>query len=317
MLKYILQKVGQAVLVLLIVTFLAFLLLTYMPGDMAYALVGPDASPEQVAALRTELGLDQPFLVRFFTWLTNTLKGDLGYSEFYKDTVANILVKRIPVTFIIGLISLLVSLVFGVVLGIVAAVYRGKAGDYIVSLIANFGIAAPQFWIAVILMYTFSFWLGWLPIEGYTPPSVDFGMFLKQIILPVTTLSITSVAAIARQTRSAVLETINQDYVRTARSKGLKQNTILAKHVLKNALIPVLTLLGLRVRVLFGGAVLIEKIYNIPGMGRMMVDAITMQDTNMAQGGLLVIGIVVIFSTLLVDIAYGIVDPRIRDAREG
>jgi peptide/nickel transport system permease protein len=243
------------------------------------------------------------------------IHGNFGYSLFYNDDVINVVKKPLERTIILGLISLAISFVVGIVLGVLSAVYRGKWVDDLISVIANIGIAAPQFWIGIILIYVLAMHGGFFPIEGYTDPYVNFGEFSRDIFLPVSTLAIPSVASIVRQTRSAVLETIGQDYVRTARAKGLKNKTILVKHVLKNAMIPVITLLGLRVRYVFGGSIIVEQIFNINGMGRVMAKSITMKDTNMAQCCILIIGIVVIVSTLVVDILYGVLDPRIRDKK--
>lgn len=314
MAKYITSKIIQAVVVLFIIGFATFMLLSYMPGDMATAMAG-DATPEQVAAMRAEMGLDRPISVQFVSWLQRAVRGDFGYSFYYNDEVIHVIMKPLERTMILGIISLLISFVVGIFLGIVSAVYRGKWLDDVISVIANTGIAAPQFWIGIILIYLLAMNNGIFPIEGYTDPYVNLKEFLRCSVLPVTTLAIPSVAAIARQARSAVLETIGQDYVRTARAKGLKQTTILGKHVLRNALMPVITLLGLRIRLIFGGSVIVEQIFNINGMGRVMSKAITMQDTNVAQCCVLIIGIVVILSTLLIDILYGVIDPRIRDKK--
>lgn len=314
MAKYAASKLVQAIVVLFIVGFATFMLLSYMPGDMATAMAG-DATPEQVIAMRAEMGLDRPISVQFLEWLGKAVRGDFGYSYYYNDSVIHVIMKPLERTMILGVLSLLVSFAVGIFLGVISGVYRGKWLDDLISVTANTGIAAPQFWIGIILIYVLAMNEGIFPIEGYVDPYKDFGGFVRCSVLPVATLAIPSVASIARQARSAVLETIGQDYVRTARAKGLKKITILTKHVLKNALMPVVTLLGLRVRLVFGGSVIVEEIFNINGMGRVMSKAITMQDTNMAQCCVLIIGIVVIVSTLLVDLLYGVLDPRIRDRK--
>jgi len=290
------------------------MLLSYMPGDMAVAMAG-DATPAQVAAMRAEMGLDRPVSVQFVDWLSKAVRGDFGYSYYYNDEVSHVILKPLERTMILGVVSLAISFFVGIFLGVIAGMYRGTWMDDLISVIANMGIAAPQFWIGIILIYLLSMQNGYFPIEGYVDPYRDFGEFVRYSVLPVITLSIPSVAAITRQARSAVLETIGQDYVRTARAKGLKKSIIIIKHVLKNAMMPVITLLGLRVRLVFGGSVIVEQIFNINGMGRVMSKAINMQDTNMAQCCVLIIGIVVIISTLMVDILYGVLDPRIRDKK--
>ena len=317
MLRYILSKLGQSLIVLLIVTLTVFIILSYMPGSIAYSIAGEESTIEEIKALEAELGLDKPIIVQYGTWLMRILSGEFGWSYAYNMSVAELLSTRIPVTFILGACSLVISVVLGVLMGIVCAVHRGKLLDNLFSVISDLGIAAPQFWIGIMLMLLVAYKMKLVPTSGYTPPSVDFGMFLKQIFLPVLTLSFSSIAAVCRQTRSAMLETIGSDYVRTARAKGLKENVIIFKHVLRNALIPVLTLMGLRIRLLFGGSVLVEQIFNIPGMGRLIVESVKKQDTDVAQMAVLIISIVVILSTLIVDIAYGVVDPRIRSGREG
>ncbi len=225
MAKYITAKVAQAAVVLFIIGFATFMLLSYMPGDMATAMAG-DATPEQVAAMRTEMGLDRPIIVQFSSWLGKAIQGDFGYSYYYNDQVIHVVLKPLERTMILGTVSLAVSFAVGIFLGMVSAVYRGKWLDDLISIVANMGIAAPQFWIGIILIYMLAMNNGIFPIEGYIDPYVNLKEFLRCSALPVATLAIPSVAAIARQARSAVLETIGQDYVRTARAKGLAQTAI-------------------------------------------------------------------------------------------
>jgi peptide/nickel transport system permease protein len=287
-----------------------------IPGDAVNFLLGLEATPEKAAALRASLNLDKPFIVRYFIWLLGLFNGNLGTSIFYNDNVTNIIVKKLLVTFRMGFAALILSTVVGITLGVISAVNRGGFWDNLISLFANIGISIPSFWLGILFIILFAVKLKVLPVQGYTDPSVDFGIHIKQMIMPVIVTSIGALSSMVRQTRSAVLETINQDYVRTAREKGLKEQMILLKHVLRNALIPILTLLGMQVRVLFGGVVIVENIFAVPGMGRLLVNSVFNRDITVVQGCILVMGVVVIIANLLVDISYGIVDPRIREMKD-
>lgn len=312
MARYIGKKLFAAILILLIVTFISYIIMSVLPGDAALVALGNDATPQRLAELRAELGLDKPVMVRYFIWLGNAVKGDFGYSIQYSTDCLSVLQNRLPVTALIGAISLVISIIFGILLGIIAAVHRGKIIDTIVNLFANLGIALPAFWLGLMLIILFAVKLGWVPVQGYVAPSEGIGKFIKYAILPCFTLALGSIATIARQTRSAVLETLHQNHVKTARAKGLNKFSILNKHILKNSMIPVLTLLGFQVRNLVGGSVVVEQIFNIPGMGRTLVQSVKSLDTNMVLACLLTITIITIISNLLVDIAYGFIDPRIR-----
>ena len=283
-----------------------------MPGDPARIMLGVEAEEEVVEELRHELKLDRPFLVQYGYWLGNAITGDLGKSITYREPVADLLLKRLPVTLQLSFFAFILSVVFGISAGIICAVRRGGFLDQIVSLIANFGVAVPVFWLGILSIYVIALKLGWLPIGGFTSPVENLGMSLKQSILPSIMLAVPSIAILTRQTRSSMLEVIHQDYIRTAKSKGLKERVVIFKHALKNALVPVITLLGVQVRLLVGGSVLVETVFNIPGLGRMLVNSVFNKDFLVVQGGVLLIGLAVCLANLLVDISYGWLDPRVR-----
>jgi peptide/nickel transport system permease protein len=309
---YIIRRLIQTVVVIFLVTFFAFTLLQIMPGDPAVTMLGTEAEVERIEALRKELWLDRPFLVQYGHWLGNTITGDLGKSITYREPVSELFLKRLPVTGQLAFFAFILSVVFGISAGIICAVRRGGILDQIVSLFANIGVAIPVFWLGILSIYVISLKWGWLPVGGFTSPVKDLSMSLKQSILPSIMLAVPSIAVLTRQTRSSMLEVVRQDYIRTATSKGLKERVVVFKHALKNALVPVVTLLGLQVRLLVGGSVLVETVFNIPGMGRMLVNATFNKDFLVVQGGVLLIGFVVCMANLIVDISYGWLDPRVR-----
>ena len=313
--KYILKKLLQALVVLLLITFLSYLIMELIPGDAVSYMLGLEASQEAIDALRAEMNLDKPFLVRYFLWLGGLLRGDLGVSVFYHEPVTQLLARRLVITFQMGFIALILSTVLGILLGILSAVRRRGLADNVISLLANIGISMPQFWFGVLLIMVLAVKLKLLPVQGYTAPEKDMVMHLKQMVMPVIVTAIGALASMVRQTRSAVLETINQDYVRTAREKGLRESAVLGRHVLRNALVPVITLLGMQIRVLFGGLVIVENIFAVPGMGSLLVNSVYNRDITVVQGCMVVMGLVVVVANFLVDISYGLIDPRVRDKK--
>jgi peptide/nickel transport system permease protein len=238
--------------------------------------------------------------------------GDFGQSFIYHENVGKLLADRLPITAYLSFIALVLSTVIGIILGVISAVKRGTWIDSTISVFANTAVAIPTFWLAIVGIYIFGLKLGWFPIEGYTSPFTDFGRSVHQMVMPIFSMVIPSIAVLVRQTRSSMLETIRQDYVRTATSKGLSQSIVLYKHALRNALIPVITLTGMALAFLVGGDVMIETVFNIPGLGRLLVRASMDKDFLIVQAGVLIIGCVIVFANLLVDIAYGWIDPRIR-----
>lgn len=263
-------------------------------------------------ALRHEYGLDKPVMVQYFDWLGGLFRGDLGTSIYYHEDVGQLLRERFPVTLHLGFVAFIISNVLGILLGMVAGIRRGTWIDSVSTTVANVGITIPVFWLGALLIYTFGLKLHWLPIYGYTSPFTDFWLNTKQIIMPVICLAITGMAYTARQMRSSMLEVIRQDYIRTAWSKGLHERTVIMKHALKNSLIPVITLMGIGLGMVFGGAVLVETVFAIPGIGRLLVTSVFAQDYVVVQSGTLLIAAIIILCNLIVDISYGWLDPRIR-----
>ncbi|MGA2670947.1 MAG: ABC transporter permease [Dehalococcoidia bacterium] len=309
---YIIRRLIFSLVVIWIVTILSFLLVHIMAGDPAAIMLGAEASQEQIDALRHELFLDQPLISQYGHWLKNILTGDLGTSLKYQDRVSVLIAQRLPITLYLSLLALVISIVIGIAAGIYCAVRRGSVLDSTITILVNTGISLPTFLLGIIGIYLFGLKLGWLPIQGYTSPLTDFGLSLRKMIMPVICLAIPSIAVLARQTRSSMLEVVRQDYIKTAWSKGLAERVIVIKHALKNALIPIVTLIGLQLRIVVSGSVVVETVFNIPGMGRLLVTATFAKDFISVQAITLVIGIVVLLSNLIVDISYGWLDPRIR-----
>ena len=312
MTSYIVRRIIQSIIVLLVVSFLSFLLLQIMPGDPAAAMLGTNATREEIDALRKELWLDRPFLVQYAHWFSNALHGDLGISIIYREPITDIFAARLPITLYLSFLAFVLCTFIGIAAGIICAIRRGGMLDQIVSVCANIGIAIPVFWLGILCIYLFGLKTGWLPIYGWTSPFDDFMRSSKQAIMPVIMLAIPGISVLARQSRSSMLEVIRQDYIRTALSKGLRERVVVLRHALKNALIPVVTLMGLHVRILVGGSVLVETVFSIPGMGRLIVAGALNKDFLIVQGGVLFIGAIVSLANLLVDISYGWLDPRVR-----
>jgi peptide/nickel transport system permease protein len=309
---YIIRRLIFSLVVIWIVTILSFLLVHIMKGDPAAIMLGAEASQEQIDTLRHELLLDQPLIVQYGHWLKNAVTGDFGKSLKYQEDIADLIAQRLPITLYLSLLALVISIVIGIAAGIYCAVRRGSFLDSAITILVNTGISLPMFWLGIIGIYLFGLKLGWLPIQGYTSPFTDFWLSLRKMIMPVICLAIPSIAVLARQTRSSMLEVVRQDYIKTAWSKGLTERIIVIKHGLKNALIPIVTLIGLQLRIVVSGSVVVETVFNIPGMGRLLVTATFAKDFISVQAITLVIGIVVLLSNLIVDISYGWLDPRIR-----
>jgi peptide/nickel transport system permease protein len=316
MTTYIIRRLMHAVLVVLIVSLIVFLLMRLLPGDpiLMYVASGDlqAISQEQIAHLKHELGMDRPLLVQYFDWLKNSMQGNLGKSILYRYDVLEEIGNRLPITLYLGLMAFAIGCIIGPLLGVVSAVRRGKWLDTLVTLIANLGITAPSFWLGAVLIYVFSLYLRLLPVYGYTSPLVDLWKNLQQSIMPIFVLATFPIASAARQTRSSVIEVMRQDYIRTAWAKGLSERAIIIRHVLKNALMPVVTLQGMLLRNIIGGSVIVETVFVIPGMGKLVVDGMISQDYTVVQGVILVVAVVVVISNLVVDILYGWLDPRIQ-----
>jgi peptide/nickel transport system permease protein len=316
MTAFIIRRLFQGLFVLLVVTMLIFGVMRFLPGDPLILYVSQNQieriSPEEMQKLKHQFGLDKPAPLQYVDWLKGVVKGDFGVSIFYGEKVSKLLAERMPITFHVGICAFLLSCVVGISAGVICAVRRGKWLDTVVTVLANLGITTPAFWFGILLIYVFGLKLGWLPVVGYTSPFDDFWLSTKQLIMPVICLSLAPIAILTRQTRSSMLEVVRQDFIRTAWSKGLTERVIIMRHVLKNGLIPVVTLLGMQVRNVFGGAVLIETVFNIPGVGRLLVQGVFGQDYQVVQAGVLLMATVVMFSNLIVDLSYGWLDARIR-----
>jgi peptide/nickel transport system permease protein len=310
--SFIIRRLITTVVVLVLVTILTFFLLQIIPGDPVAAILGPTATPEQIAQYRHELSLDKPILIQYGNWVWRAFHGDLGKSVVFGENVTQLIADRLPITAYLSAIALVISAIVGIFAGVICAVRRGGIIDSLISLLTNIGMAVPTFWLGILGIYILGLKLGWLPIQGFTWPTENFGKSMLQIIMPVFCLAVPSIAIVARQTRSSMLEIIQQDYIRTAISKGLAERTVVFRHALRNALIPIVTLTGIQVRLLVGGAVLTETVFSIPGMGRLLVRAAFDKDYLIVQGGVLFIGIAVCLANLLVDLSYSWIDPRIR-----
>ena len=316
MTAYIIRRLVLGVIILLLVTLLVFLAMRLLPGDPLIIFISQSQveiySPERLTELRHEYGLDRSLPMQYISWIYNILRGDMGKSINLGRDVGYLISTKLPITIYFGVMSFIVSAFLGIIFGVICALRRGKWIDSVVTVLANIGITLPAFWVGILLMYLFSLMLHWLPTSGYVPPTESLGQSLRSAIMPVICLSLFSVASLTRQTRSAMLEVIKQDYIRTAWSKGLPERIIVFRHTIKNAMIPVITILGLQVGLIFGGSVLIETVFNIPGMGRLMAESLFSHDYQIVQAGTLVIAVVVVLSNLIVDISYGWFDPRIR-----
>ncbi len=316
MITYIIRRLIQAVFILLILTFVVYGVMRLVPGDPLLMYLGATdieaLSEEALEQARIDLGLDKSLPHQYIIWLGDVFQGDWGKSFHSKAPVLELIGDRFPITTHLAVVSFFFSTIIGITLGIIAAVRRGKWADTVATLIANTAITIPIFWLGLILILIFGLYLDLLPTAGYTSPLDDFWLSTQKIIMPCICLMIGSLGANARLTRTSMLEVVRQDYIRTAWSKGLKERAIIVKHALKNSLIPVVTVMGLQIRFIFGGAVLVEQVFAIPGMGRLLVEAVIGKDFLVVQGAVLVIGVIVVLVNLLVDISYGWLDPRVR-----
>ena len=300
--------------VLILVSMVSFALIFVLPGDPARALLGEANARDQILyqQARKDLGLDRPLAIQYLDWAGRVLKGDLGTSTTARIPVAQLLKQRVRPTIELGILGLLVSVAIGVPAGIISAVKPNSKADLVGTFVAMAAACIPHFWLGLLLILTFGLWLRWLPPSGYIPIDQDLLGNLKLMILPTITVAGGSAAVLMRQTRSAMLEVLRQDYVVTARAKGLVERVVILRHALKNGLIPIVTVIGMQVAFLIGGAVVTETIFAIPGVGRMAADSIFNRDFPVLQGVVLVTALAVLVSILLTDIAYAWLDPRIR-----
>ncbi|MBI2888211.1 MAG: ABC transporter permease [Chloroflexi bacterium] len=314
MTRYIIQRLLAAIPVLLGVSITVFIILHLVPGDIAYALAGPNATQEELAEVRRVWGLDQPIYLQYFTWLTRALRGDLGRSALQHDPVFTMIMDRFPNTFLLAIASLSISSIVGIFAGVISATRQYSLWDRLMMLLALFGNSMPSFWLGLVLIMIFALWLRVFPSGGMTDVRGAGGLLdlLHHLILPAVTLGTVSMAIVARLVRSTMLEVLRQDYIRTAKAKGLVDRVVVYRHALRNALLPVITVIGLQTGFLMGGAIIVETIFSWPGLGQMMYRAISSRDTPVVMGGVLLLATVFVFVNLVVDICYAFLDPRIK-----
>lgn len=312
MFSYILRRLAATIPVMLVVAILVFLMLRLTPADPAAIIAGDNANAEQVAEIRTRLGLDQPILTQFVIWITKLAQGDLGESFFFKKQVVELISDRLEPTLSLAVLTIVLAAAIAIPLGVFAAYKQGSWLDRIVMGFSVLGFSVPVFVIGYLLIYVFAIQLNWFPVQGYQRLSQGFGGWLQRLILPAITLSVIYVALIARMTRTSVLEVMNEDYIRTARAKGQTEFKVLVRHALANAAVPIVTVVGLGIALLIGGVVVTESVYTIPGLGRLTVDAVLARDYPTIQAVILLFSLVYVVINLAVDLTYTIFDPRIR-----
>ncbi len=312
MLDFIARRLIAIIPVLAVVAIFVFLMLRLTPGDPAAVIAGDNATSDQIAAIRQQLGLDLPIWTQFGIWIGDVLRGNLGESFFFKKTVVELISQRLEPTLTLSIFTLIIAVVTAVPLGVLAAWKQGSIVDRLVMGFSVLGFSLPTFVIGYILIYIFAIDLGWLPVQGYTRIGTDFWDWLEKLILPSITLAVVYIALIARITRASVLEVLNEDYIRTARAKGLSNRVVLMRHALRNAAVPILTVIGVGVALLIGGAVVTESVYGLPGLGRLTVEAVLSRDFPTIQAVILMFSVVYVVINLLIDISYTLFDPRIR-----
>lgn len=312
MIGFLLRRAAALIPVLIVVAIVTFLLIHIMPGDAAAVMLGPEATPAQVEALRESLGLNQPLYVQFFTWVGNALQGDLGQSFFIGLPVSTVIHAALAPTINLAIFAEVIAILIGVPAGIVAARKQGTGTDQSVMVGALLGISVPSFLLGLFLMLIFSVLLGWLPVAGYSP--LEDGIFetLKYLFLPGIALGSMQAALIARMTRTSMLETLSKPYLKTAKAKGLSSNRIIYKHALRNASMPILTTIGQTLGTLVAGAAVVETVFNVPGIGQLIINSIERRDIVVIQGVILVIAVAYVLINFLVDVLYSVLDPRVR-----
>ena len=312
MLNYVSKRILIGILTLLAASVVVFIVLEVVPGDPARLMLGMNATEEAVRALQQQMGLDQPLLVRYASWIGGLLVGDFGKSYTYSVPVLNLITERIAVSLPLALISLFLSTIIAIPVGLFSASRRGTMADSGTMAIAQVGVAIPNFWFALLLVYVFAVSLRLVPAGGFPGWNAGVWAGFKSLILPSIALGLPQAAILARVTRSALLDVLGEDYIRTARAKGLTRRKVLYRHALRNALIPVLTILGLQFAYLLAGTIIIENVFYLPGLGRLVFQAITQRDLIVVQGVVMLLVATVILVNLLVDLSYALVDPRLR-----
>ena len=312
MIKLIMIRLIGSIPLLLALSFLTFFIIHLIPGSVAQIMLGEAATPENIAELEAELGLDDPLLVQYGRWLGGVLVGDLGESFRYKRPVSETIIEKFPVTLQVTFLAWLLSSMVGITIGVVASLNPGSWVDRLIIALSSLGISLPSFWLALLLSVYFATQLGWFPVVGYTPPSESVFKWIQGLILPAVALSIPSSAVIARQMRASLVQVLQADFIMALRASGISERTIILKHGLKNALIPVITVIGFRVTLILDGSFVIETVFALPGLGATLVSAVLYQDIPIIQAGVMVAGLLVVVANLLVDISYGWLNPKVR-----
>jgi peptide/nickel transport system permease protein len=312
MLAFLGKRLLQLIPTLFFVSLLIFGLQQLLPGDPALAMAGEERDPQVLEQIRRQYRLDQPFYIQYVYWVAGVLSGNLGESMRLKEPVLTLILQKFPVTLQLALMAIVISLAIGLSAGVISAVRRNTRIDYAVNVLALAGISTPNFWLGILLIFLFSVYLGWLPASGYVSPFEDFWLSLKTTILPAFVLGNSFAAVLMRHTRSAMLQAMTSDYVRTARAKGLSERVVVLKHAMRNALTPVITLGALELGTLLSGAVLTEQVFSIPGFGKLIVDSVFNRDYAVVQGVILITATLYILLNLAADVLYILVNPRLR-----
>ncbi len=312
--KYIVRRLVGMIPVAFLISLIAFGLLYLLPGDPAMAILGEERAGDKAAyeTLRAQMGLDDPIYIQYGRWVGKLLSGDMGTSIRTQEPIAQMVARRLPVTIELGILAVLLSAAIALPVAVISAVRPGSKLDILGSLFAMAGVAIPSFWLGILLIFLLSLWLMLLPPSGYVSPLDNLGTNLKMMIMPCVAMGTSLAAVIMRQARSALIEVLREDYITTAKAKGLKERAIVGRHALKNALIPVVTVIGLQIGHILGGAVVTETIFAVPGVGRLLVDSISFRDYPVVQAAVLVMAAGVLFSSLATDLLYAYLDPRIK-----
>lgn len=313
LLRIVAIRLSQAVPVIFIVAVLTFMLMHLLPGDPAVIIAGRDANAEAIERIRVELGLDRPIWEQLVTWVAHLAQGNFGSSLMLNQTVLSAVAERLPVTLSLALLALVITLPVGVLLGVSAAYFRNSWIDATVMAIALVGVSVPSFWVAILSVILFSVTLGWVPSSGYAPlTTAGFGSWLLSLIQPAVVLALFQIGYLARMTRSAMLDVLDQDFIRTARAKGVSEWRTIGKHAFRNTLISVVTVIGIIFSLLIGGSVVIEQVFALPGIGRLVVQGIMARDYPLIQGTMILFGFAFVLINIAVDIIYTLIDPRVR-----
>jgi peptide/nickel transport system permease protein len=312
MTRYLLARLGGMLVVMAIVAVLVFVLTRAAPGDPIAVLLGDQATAEDIARVQKVYGLDQPLPVQFGLWLRELARGNLGESIFLQRPVTQALWERAEPTALLSLLAIAIATLIGVPCGIVSAVFRGRAIDQVFTGFAMLGASVPSFWFGLVLMQIFAVGLGWFPVSGYGEPGASLAARIHTLVLPATVLGVLNSALIIRFTRASMLDVLGEDYVRTARAKGLPESGVVLKHALRNALVPIVTVIGLTVALMIGGAVVTETVFGLPGVGNLVVSAVIRRDYPVIQGALLVVAVIYVVINFAIDLLYTVVDPRVK-----